>query len=116
MSKKIIIPRLSSKDTNIETISSLLDKEGAKGVVDQVNWKGFPYQPEVSFAIAYSEENLYLKFYVKENHIRAMETETNGNVWEDSCCEFFCEFDEEGIYNLETNCIGTQLLGFGSNK
>jgi hypothetical protein len=40
-------------------------------------------------------------------------TEPNSPVWEDSCCEFFCDFDGKGYYNLETNCIGTQLLGYG---
>ena len=87
-----------------------------KGKIETVNWKAFPYRPDVTFSMAYNEDHLFLKFNVQESHIRAMETETNGNVWEDSCCEFFCAFDNSGYYNVETNCIGTQLIGWGANK
>ncbi|WP_291856627.1 carbohydrate-binding family 9-like protein [Marinilabilia sp.] len=57
-----------------------------------------------------------MKFNVQESHIRALEAETNGNVGKDSCCESFCAFNDKGYYNTETNCIGTQLIGWGANK
>jgi hypothetical protein len=116
MSEKLIIPKIEDSIYDLETISKELEKKGAKGSINRVNWNSFPYQPEVAFLMAYNQNNLFLKFDVTENHIRAMETETNGNVWEDSCCEFFCAFDNEGYYNLETNCIGTQLIGWGAKK
>lgn len=116
MTRHLIIPQIETKDTDIEAIGSLLDKKGTKGIIDHINWKEFPCQPEVTFAMAYNEENLFLKFNVRENHIRALETEPNGNVWEDSCCEFFCAFDDKGYYNIETNCIGTQLIGWGKAR
>jgi hypothetical protein len=40
-------------------------------------------------------------------------TEYFGNVWQDSCVEFFFTPQEEvtdGYFNLETNCIGTILM------
>jgi hypothetical protein len=81
--------------------------------IGNVNWSDFPYKPDVKFSMAYDEKNLYLKFRVHESSVRAVNTEPNSPVWEDSCCEFFCDFDGKGYYNLETNCIGTQLLGYG---
>ncbi|RCW31592.1 carbohydrate-binding family 9-like protein [Marinilabilia salmonicolor] len=114
--KKITIPYLDTLFSSPEEIAEILDEKGVQETIETVNWKEFPYQPQVSFAMAYNENHLFLNFKVQEQHIRAMETETNGNVWEDSCCEFFCAFDDEGYYNIETNCIGTQLIGWGANK
>ena len=54
---------------------------------------------------------------MSENTIRAVNTQVNSAVWEDSCVEFFIHFnDEKGYYNFEFNCIGTQLAGFGKTK
>jgi hypothetical protein len=114
--KKLTIAKLDIPSPSLERVSDFLDQEGTKTRIETVNWNEFPYQPDVTFAMGYDETHIFLKFYVKEQHIRAMETEPNGNVWEDSCCEFFCAFDDKGYYNLETNCIGTQLLGFGPSK
>ncbi len=112
--KKIKVPFLQLKDGSPETVSGVLDKL-QENVIDVINWSEYPYKPDVKFVIGYDESNLYLKFKVHENSIRAVNTEPNSSVWEDSCCEFFCDFDGKGYYNLETNCIGTQLLGYGES-
>lgn len=114
--KNLIIQKLSVSVPTIEKVSAILDKESSKAEIATINWKEFPYLPKVSFAMGYDTNHLFLKYYIQEEHIRAMETKTNGNVWEDSCCEFFCAFDEQGYYNMETNCIGTQLVGWGKTK
>lgn len=111
--KILTIQRLHLVNPTIETVSQKLSEVGNPTTIETVNWIDYPHKPLVSFNMAYDETSLYLKFYVQEKHIRAVETEPNSNVWEDSCCEFFCAFDDEGYYNLETNCIGTQLLGWG---
>jgi Carbohydrate-binding family 9 len=80
-------------------------------------WIKFPYKPEVSFAIAHSDDYIFLKYFVAENTIRAVNTQVNSSVWEDSCVEFFIDFnDGKGYYNFEFNCIGTPLAGFGKTK
>ena len=81
--------------------------------IDVLNWKTFPYRPEVSFQIAYDEDHLYLRYQVKEDCLRAQATENNGRVWLDSCVEFFLSPEgNDEYYNLECNCIGTKLLGY----
>ncbi len=109
----LTIPRLHLVAPSIQEVSRAINEAGALATINVVNWTDYPHKPHVSFAMAYDEAALYLKFYVQEEHIRAVETQPNSNVWEDSCCEFFCAFDNKGYYNLETNCIGTQLLGWG---
>jgi Carbohydrate-binding family 9 len=79
-------------------------------------WEAFPYKPKVAFSIAHAEGFIYLKYYVSEQQIRAVNNATNGSVWEDSCVEFFVNFDDKGYYNLECNIIGTILLCYGAER
>ena len=111
-----MIPFIDIHPSSPEYIKYILDQKGAKGEIDQINWSAFPYKPEVKFGMAYNENFLFLVFYIQEQYIRALEVEPNGKVWEDSCSEFFLSFDNTGYYNIETNCIGTQLVGFGKNR
>ena len=59
------------------------------------NWPGeFPYAPEVSFRMFHTGDWLLLRFDVAENYTAALVTEDNGQVWTDSCVEFFIAPDE----------------------
>ena len=55
----------------LESISRELDKIGAGNKIALINWKNFSYKPEVRFNIAYTNEELLLKYYVKEKYIKA---------------------------------------------
>ncbi|NAS10752.1 carbohydrate-binding family 9-like protein [Poritiphilus flavus] len=99
---------------NIQKVSNLLDREAVMHHVDVLNWEAFPYRPEVSFRIAYSEDAIWLKFYIREEHILAQRTETNSSTHRDSCLEFFFDPISEGpYYNFEVNAIGTVHLAYG---
>jgi hypothetical protein len=104
------IPRL-------EEISARLDKSGKRHYVDTINWKEFKYRPQVRFNIAYSNKEIFLKFYIKEKYFKAEKTVTNEMVCEDSCVEFFVSpSDDSQYYNFEFNAIGTCLLGTGTGR
>ena len=79
--------------------------------LDCVNWPAeFPYAPEVSFKLGYSDKALAIMFEVTEDHIKGAALENNGPVWEDSCVEFFImTADGKHYINIEMNCIGTIL-------
>jgi hypothetical protein len=86
-------------------------------IVERMPWVLFPYKPEVAFSIAYTEDCILLKYYVKEKAIRAVHNQDNTPVHEDSCVEFFIAFeDDQEYYNLEFNCTGTCLAGHGKNS
>lgn len=85
-------------------------------IIGLAPWSSHPYKPEVSFSIAYNDDHIFLKYYVKEKAIRAKANNINGKVWEDTCVEFFISFDDFGYYNLEFNCIGAALAGFGEDR
>jgi hypothetical protein len=85
--------------------------------VDSLNWKGFDYKPDVNVSLAYGSKEIFLKFRVRESCFKAEMTESNQNVYEDSCVEFFVAPDDDGIYyNLEFNGIGTCLMGCGTGR
>lgn len=80
-------------------------------------WPEFPAKPKVSFAIAHQPDYIFLKFFVEEKSIRAVNNEINSAVNEDSCVEFFINFEDgNNYYNVEFNCIGTGLVGYGSSN
>ncbi len=80
-------------------------------LIDKVNWpSAFPEAPEASVEVTNDHEFLYLKYKVKGAQLRAVTTEDQGPVWEDSCVEFFCQVPGDNCYfNFETNCIGAMV-------
>ncbi|MBI5010530.1 MAG: hypothetical protein HZB98_12995 [Bacteroidia bacterium] len=112
--KKITV---SNEIPDLDEISEALDKQSEKFQISTLNWKGYDYKPHVKFAIAYSDREIFLKYYITEDYFKAEKTETNQMVCEDSCVEFFVSPENDGIYyNLEFNGIGTILLGTGTGR
>ena len=82
-----------------------------KYAVDKLNWpEAFPEKPEVSVEVKNDHDFLFLHWHVKGEQLRAVTTEDQGPVWEDSCVEFFCQVPGDRHYmNFETNCIGAMV-------
>ena len=115
---ELTVPFLENADKSsaIEHLSFLLDVQ-EKHPIAITPWPTYGYKPDVCFAIAYSNDSFFLKYYVKEKTIKATYTRPNEPVYQDSCVEFFLGFGNElGYYNFEFNCIGTCLLGFGRGR
>jgi hypothetical protein len=111
------IPRLDLSETSDLTQAfAALEKTADLSAIDQLNWPSFSYKPTLYFRIAHNGESIYLKFYVKEKAVRAVETRINGEVYKDSCVEFFVSFDGIHYYNLEFNCIGTPHIAYGESR
>ena len=102
---------------SLETISSFMDGQKDTLSIDTLNWKDYKYKPDVRLAIAYGDNEIFLKYYVTENYFKAEKTGSNEMVCEDSCVEFFVSPEADGIYyNIEFNAIGTCLLGSGTDR
>ncbi len=68
--------------------------------------------------LLYDDNALYAQYLCEDRHIYAEATELNGKVWEDSCVELFVAIDLAAgmeYFNLEMNCCGTMLMGWGPN-
>jgi hypothetical protein len=112
------VPKISIKDSlSFDNVSTILEKNAPLNKVNWLEWKEFPYQPEVQFRIAHDDSLLFLKYYVKEEHVLARRTDPNSAVHRDSCVEFFVDPIQNGnYYNFEFNCIGTTHLAYGPRR
>jgi hypothetical protein len=108
---------LKSACPTLTEISDRLDDQKGRLMIDTINWKGYTYRPDVALSMAYSDSEIFLKYYITENYFKAEKTESNQMVCEDSCVEFFVSPEDDGIYyNMEFNAIGTCLLGSGRDR
>jgi len=114
--KKVLKVKEIQYDQKVDLpkVSELLEEHAELQSIDLLNWDEFQYHPEVNFRIAHSNNQIWLKYYVKEKSILAAVTETNGPVAGDSCVEFFFDPQANGnYYNFEFSCIGTTHLAYG---
>jgi hypothetical protein len=103
-----------SGEIDLPKVAELLEAQAELHSIDLLNWDKFQYRPEVKFRIAHNNNQIWLKYYVKEKSILAEVTDTNGGVSNDSCVEFFFDPKADGnYYNFEFNCIGTTHLAYG---
>lgn len=117
--KELKVKKINAAGIQAVDVPALLDKENVSfQPIDQVNWpKEYPYKPEVKFRIAYTGNAILLNYRVKEASVRAKYAGYNEAVWTDSCVEFFIIPGEDNTYyNVETNCIGTILVGAGAGR
>ncbi len=105
-----------NKQISLAEAEHLLENNTVTHNIQVINWKEFSYKPSVRFRIGHTGSEIWLKFYVDENHIRAKETRTNGEVYKDSCVEFFISHDKKHYYNFEFSCIGTIHLAWGEGR
>lgn len=115
--KELFIKRIEpGKLVKLKEAAHLLEKQTVTNQIDTLNWSKFSYKPKLSFRIGHTGNEIWLKFYVTEKNILARETRTNGEVYKDSCVEFFVSLDSKNYYNLECNCIGTIHLAHGPGR
>ena len=115
--KELFIKQLNPvKTVSLKEAGHLLETQAVTNQIDIINWAAYNYQPKVTFRIGHTGTEIWLKFYVGEKHLRARETRTNGEVYKDSCVEFFISHDGRNYYNFEFSCIGIIHLAWGSGR
>ena len=106
----------SNRKTAME-IGAAMDEAGVEyNWIDVAQWpeRNNGYNPEVRFRIAYSQQMLFIEYYVKEANIKALYSEDkDSKPFKDSCCEFFFSPEcNNNYYNMELNCIGKGTFAF----
>lgn len=78
------------------------------------------YRPETFAQLAYQEgKGFWVRMTCRETDPKAVYTQPDDPVCQDSCLEFFADFDpsaQKGYLNCEANSLGTMLLGFGPQR
>lgn len=96
-------------------IAERLMVSGAVIPIDKINWKDFPYHPDVKVYLGYCDQRLWLHYLVRNDFVRAVCRQDQEPVWQDSCVEFFVK--QGDIYrNFEFNSLGVCLSAFGSDR
>ncbi|SKB36773.1 Carbohydrate-binding family 9 [Parapedobacter luteus] len=112
--KGLVIPFLDRVNYHSSTDEVLAALAGLSAFrLDEVAWSDYPYKPSVYVKIAHTADSLLLVYQVSEKHAIANRRNTNDPVYKDSCVEFFVSFDHVHYYNIEFNCLGTGLIGYG---
>lgn len=101
------LPELANVDESVAR--EILADKGTNFTLDCVNWPAeYPYKPEVRISSAHTDSAIFINYSVKGNSLRAVNTDFNSHVHQDSCVEFFvAPNDRAPYYNFEFNCIGT---------
>ena len=89
--KELNVKRIEGQPVaDASLVPSLMDANNIVfNPIEIVNWKEFPYQPDVKFRIAHTGKEILLHYQVTEQSVRAVASEDDGRVWEDACVEFF---------------------------
>ena len=115
--KMLQIPHVSLPDlAPWDKIGEVLSEVPAHNLSEAPWEAAFPYRPDVTFQIAYTDNSILMRYYVREQHLQGKYRQTNDPVHLDSCVEFFVSWDSTTYYNLEFNCMGTAHVGFGEAK
>jgi len=115
--KNMVVKRIvMNENLSFNEAGFRLEEQTRKHLIDVMNWKSFDYVPKVEFRIGHTSKEIWLKYYVSEKYIRALEQKTNGDVYKDSCVEFFISLDDNHYYNFEFNCIGTKHVAYGTGR
>ncbi len=115
---RIEVPAIlyNKEEIKASEVIGILDKfELPFAPVAIANWeKDYPYKPTMKYRMAHTGKHLLIHYWVEEDTVRAVATEDNGRVWEDSCCEFFISpTSDNHYYNFECNCATKLLLHYG---
>lgn len=86
--------------------------------LDCINWPGWPYKPDVEFRIGHDDSGIMLEWKVDEQSVRALQGTPGGEVYEDSCVEFFFQPDpaDPHYYNFEWNAAGVMYLAWRTGR
>jgi len=81
------------------------------GRLGQVRPESSDHRPEVVFRVLHDSTSLYVRFDVKDQYVRSVQTAYQSPVCTDSCVEFFVQPKaDKGYFNFEVNAGGTLLL------
>ncbi len=85
--------------------------------INQFPWTR-DYTPECAARVGWNKQGLHVLMYACEETIRCEETRVGGDVYRDSCLEFFLSPDAASLkyVNIEANPRGVVHMGLGDSR
>jgi len=86
--------------------------------IESYVWDESGYRPEARAYAAWDENGLHALLCAKEETIATAATGFGGDVYKDSCLEWFVQpfADDPRYINVEVNAAGAAYVGFGSGR
>jgi hypothetical protein len=78
------------------------------------NWKKYTTDNSATWKCLWGPDAFFLSFEVFENYIRAVNLGDSGPVCQDSCVEWFFNFNDGEYFNFEFNPIGAYTIAKGN--
>ena len=88
-------------------------------MIDNWPWYEAGEKQPTEARLLYDSTAVYVQFQCTDKHIHSEATELNGDVYKDSCVEFFAAIAPDvgpEYINFEANCCGVFHLGFGAGR
>ena len=116
--RRYTVKKTSSKVPLSDQVISTAWSEAEKLSIDNYPWFKAGRKQATTVRMLYDERAVYVQFLCEDKHIYADHAEVNSAVCIDSCVEFFAQPApqvDQRYFNLEINCCGNFLLGWGKN-
>ncbi|OGS20823.1 MAG: hypothetical protein A2252_00200 [Elusimicrobia bacterium RIFOXYA2_FULL_39_19] len=84
--------------------------------IDNYPWYKGGDKQKTSVKLLHNNTSIFLLFVCEDKHSYSENTALNSLVCLDSCVEFFADPGTGSYINLEMNCCGTVLLGYGPDR
>ncbi len=109
--KTYSIKKIRNFDENAWDAANVLE-------LDCSPWEAVPRLYDTQARLVYTDEAIYIKMSTNETQLRAVNTQRDSDVCEDSCMEFFLSPNENDprYLNFEINPIGAMLLFIGRGR
>lgn len=100
----------------LSDVAEFLVEKGLPHSIASVDWGGScSYKPITIFTVARGEKELYIRFLVHGNCLRAVYATDQQPVSEDSCVGLVLQRpDQDKVYEFAFNCIGTCAATYGT--
>jgi hypothetical protein len=107
--KKYFVSRINNSSTFSFEDASIW-KDVAKADIDSFRPESSDHHPGTSLKLIHDTKSLYGMFDVRDKFVRAIHSNFNEQVAQDSCVELFVKHkDTPGYFNFEFNCGGNIL-------
>ncbi len=109
---------IKKTDRNITDIYDEAWDSANVAEISTINWAEYDYCPKTTAKLLYNENGIYIQMKTDEKPLLARVTEKNGEIYKDSCMEFFiCPKEGDKRYmNFELNPFGTMYFNLRTGR
>jgi len=114
--KKYTVKKISAGFTTDGDILKPQWESANQLTIDNYPWYKSGLKQKTVVKMLHDDKSIFALFLCEDKHIHAERIGLNSLVCLDSCVEFFADPGTGNYFNLEMNCCGTMLIGYGLDR